>query len=120
MDKVNISIETILTILGLFGTVAFTWGFVRNKVDNLEKADDETNENLEKETRNIWNEISKIRSWKDDHEKESANQFIEIQKDLSKIREYNGIKDGKIDEVIRRLETMDKKLDKLETDNFKK
>lgn len=120
MGEMNITIESILTILGLFGSVAFTWGFTKNKVENLEKKDAETDKKLDDETRNLWNEMSKIRSWRDEHEKEASSQFIEIQKDLSKIRESNGVKDGKIDDIIRRLESMDRKLDKLENDNFKR
>jgi len=127
----NVSLQVLITVLGLVGSLAFTWGYTRNKVENLEKADSDTDKRLDKvdtainkkfdeENINLWNEISKLRNWREAIEKDLIEQYVEVQRELSKIREANGIKDGKMDEIIRRLETMDKKLDRLETDGPKR
>ena len=111
----NLSIENILTLGAACIAIVSNWVYVRFKVDALDKRDEILERTSDEEHHNIWNEMGKVRTWMTVHEKDSYEMRAKFHEELSKIRELTALKDGKIDEIIRRLETLDKKIDKLES-----
>lgn len=80
--------------------LAVHWGITRNQIDGLRE-----------ENKSQWEAITKFRNWRDEHEKDSSNYRIGIEKTFGSIRESNASREGKLDEIIRRLDVIEKKLE---------
>jgi hypothetical protein len=73
------------------------------------------NENESRENASQWKVINDLRDWQSSHEKFAAEARLQLEREDSRMREMIAGKDGKIDEVLRRIDVIDKKIDKLET-----
>lgn len=71
-------------------------------------------EDLKEEDVKLWTQLSKLREWKEEHDKDVSDKRVEYEREISKLRESINSKDGKLDTIISRLDTIDKKIDKLE------
>lgn len=100
----NIEHGTLLALISSVIAAAVGYGKLQNQIEAMKKDQD-----------NIWREIGKLRLWENEHEKESARVRLEIEREHGRIRSDISSKDGKLDEVIRRLGVIDSKLDKIET-----
>lgn len=99
----NVDLSVLISIGGMIASIGFAWG----KITHSDKQQD-------RENRNLWTELTKYRTWRDEHEKDSATTRLTIEKDFSRLREIIALKDGKFDDIIQRLEKQDIKMDKLE------
>lgn len=96
-------------------TVAGSWFVMKWRQDRADKDREEDNRRTAQEFEKVWEQIGKNRDWQQVHDKESVQYRMKFQEELSDIREERGQADGKLDSILRRLETIDKKIDKLET-----
>lgn len=95
---------TLVALVVAVVTAAIGYGKLQNK-----------NEGLAAETENLWREIGKTRAAQAEHDKDSSATRLEIERELGRLRETISSKDGKMDEIIRRLGVIDEKVDRIET-----
>jgi uncharacterized protein (DUF2141 family) len=101
---VTIELGTLLALISSVVAAAVGYGKLQNQISGLKEERDQ-----------MWKEVEKLRRWEQDHERESSNVRLQIERDQGAIRQTISQKDGKLDEVIRRLGVIDSKLDKIET-----
>jgi len=85
-------------------SVGMSYGVIKIRQDKSERA-------FEKHQEEVWKEISKLREWRHEHQKESGDKRLEIEKDLGQIRSLLLVRDEQYKEIIRRFDSFDKKLD---------
>lgn len=100
----TIELGTLLALISSVVVAAVGYGKLQNQISGLKEERD-----------NMWKVIGDVRSWEQAHERESAGVRLQIERDQGTIRQSISQKDGKLDEVIRRLGVIDSKLDKIET-----
>lgn len=88
---------------------AIGYGRLQNKLDVV--SDDNKNQ---------WKIITDLRNWTAAHEKESASARREIDDKIGVVRELVLKNDSRWEEVLRRLDGIDRKIDKLETRDEKR
>ena len=71
-------------------------------------------EDLKEENTNLWKQNHIFREWTVAHDKEVSDKRVEYEREISRLRENINGRDGKLDTIISRLDTIDKKIDKLE------
>lgn len=79
-------VHTIISVGTILVSSGMTWGILKSKTDD------------------IWLEVSKLRNWKDEHEKMSIAIRLEIEKRLGSIDTAIATKDIRYDEIIKRLD----------------
>jgi hypothetical protein len=99
-----VSVEVVIVILGMVLSAGIAWGISQKGQQSLTE-----------EIKNAWGEISKLRDWRHSHDLESSNARRELEREDGKIREMILSRDSKLDVIISRLETIDAKIDKIET-----
>lgn len=107
----QIETSEIITILTIIVSIAVAWG---KMMAHEEKMNRET-ERINKELSTMWEQLSKYRDWISSHEKDSNQVRLGFLEDISSVREAMALKDGKLDEILGRLQKIENKIDKLET-----
>jgi len=105
----NLDISTLLQIGALLVSIAGGYFYIKGKVDGQPE-----------ENRNLWVKIHEIERWMNTHALEALTNRLEIQKELSGIKELVIRRDGKLDSIIEKLDDIAKQVDRLEDDNLKK
>lgn len=108
------TMESILYIGGLLFSTGATIAVFKFRIDRLERDLREDNEQHDTEHRNLWKVLGDIRRAVDEHDKDSTHIRLEIERRLGAHDSSINVTRAQYDEIIRRLDDIDKKMDKME------
>lgn len=109
----NFDVGTIISIVTAIAAISISWGRSGKQAENLSEMD----QALKNENQKQWDIITEIREWQRTHEREAADRRLEIEREMSKLRENDGLLSSKMDEIMRLVKTVDGKMDRLEERN---
>ena len=89
----NVSIELFVSIGGIIATAATSYGIIKVQCEKL------------------WEEVHDIKSWREHHMDMSTNCQLNTEKRLGEIRTSQSVRDEQYKEIIRRLDSIDKKIE---------
>lgn len=87
---------------------AYGYGRLSNRVDDFK-------EQQEKEVKNLWSEIQKLRDGQADHSKEASDYRFQFAQKISEVEISDRVNASQYTEILRRLTELAVKVDKLET-----
>lgn len=71
---------------------------------------------IKRENGQQWTIIGKLRDYDQEHEKESAQRRLELETKISLVRENSAKSDSKLDDILRRLTSIEDKIDSRKND----
>jgi len=95
----NVSPEVLVSSLGAVLSIGIAWGI------SSRKQDDQNEKNVAFRT-----ELDKLWKYKDDHTVEANERRIEIMEKLGEMNAKFALRDGQFEEILRRLERMERKM----------